>query len=66
LWRYDDDAGSGGQYGLNGAPLSTVKQDHGAEQISGMCITTGFTAGTNLGALLRTWEVNNKDNAFGL
>jgi len=51
---------------LNGAPLSTVKQDHGAEQISGMCITTGFTAGTNLGALLRTWEVNNKDNAFGL
>jgi hypothetical protein len=66
LWRYDDDAGSGGQYGVNGAPFSTVVSDHGTEQITDICITTGFTAGTNLNALLRSWELNAKDYGFGL
>lgn len=66
LWRYDDDSGSGGQYGPNGAPFSKVKTDHGTETISKICISTGFTAGTNLSALLRTWEVNSTDYAFGL
>jgi hypothetical protein len=66
LWRYDDDAGSGGQYGVNGAPFGTVRGDHGSEVISGVCITTGFSAGANLRALLRSWELNSTDYAFGL
>ena len=66
VWRYDDDAGAGGQYGVNGAPFGTVKADHGSEKITDICITTGFTAGTNLSALLRSWEINSKDYAFGL
>ena len=65
LWRYDDDGGSGGQYGLNGAPFGIVKSDHGTEKISKICISTGNSAGTNLSALLRTWEINSKDYAFG-
>jgi hypothetical protein len=67
VWRYDDDAGNGGPgtYGPNGAPFGTVKQDHGDEKISDICISTGFTAGTNLSALLRSWELNSQDFAFG-
>jgi hypothetical protein len=66
LWRYDDDAGAGGEYGVNGAPFSTVVGDHGTDVITSVCITTGFTSGTNLSALLRSWELNAKDYAFGL
>jgi hypothetical protein len=66
LWRYDDDGDQGtGEFG-HGAPLGHVKQTHGSEKISDICISTGFTAGTNLSALLRSWEINNKDYAFGL
>jgi len=65
LWRYDDDSGSGGEYGLNGAPFATVQTDHGTEEITDLCITVGNTAGEDLSALLRTWEVNAKDYAFG-
>ena len=65
LWRYDDDGGSGGQYGVNGAPFATVVADHGTETISDIRITTGFTAGTNLSALLRSLEVNGDTFAFG-
>ena len=65
LWRYDDDDGSGGQYGVNGAPFGTVKGDHGGQRITDVCITTGFTAGNDLSALLRSWEINNQDYAFG-
>jgi hypothetical protein len=66
LWRYDDDGGSGGEYGFNGAPFSQVVSDHGTEKISSICISTGFSAGTNLSALLRSWELNATDYAFGL
>ena len=66
LWRYDDDGDSGtGEFG-HGAPLGDVKQTHGSEKISDVCITTGFSNGTNLSALLRSWEINSKDYAFGL
>jgi hypothetical protein len=65
LWRYDDDAGSGGEYGLNGAPFSQLQADHGAEVINAVCITTGSSAGTNLSALLRAWELDSSDYAFG-
>jgi len=66
VWRYDDDAGSGGAgtYGVNGAPFSTLIADHGTETISGICITTGFTTGTNLDSLLRSMKVNATDFSF--
>jgi hypothetical protein len=66
LWRYDDDGGSGGEYGFNGAPFSDVVADHGTDVITKTCISTGFTAGTHLSALLRSWELNARDYAFGL
>lgn len=66
LWRYDDDGGSGGPYGFNGAPFSTVVDDHGTEQISKICISAGYSAGTNLSALLRSWELNAAEYEFGL
>jgi hypothetical protein len=66
VWRYDDDGGSGGQYGLNGAPFSTVVADHGTETISGIYVSAGFSAGTNLSVLLREWQVNATNYSFGL
>ena len=65
VWRYNDDAGAGGEYGVNGAPFAVVQADHGAEEISDICISVGFTAGTDLTGLLRTWEINATDYAFG-
>ncbi len=64
VWRYDDDAGAGGEYGLNGAPFSTLVNDHGDETISGIYISTGFTSGTNLESLIRTFEVNGQEFEF--
>jgi hypothetical protein len=64
VWRYDDDAGAGGEYGLNGAPFSTVKTDHGSETISGIYVSVGFSAGVNLAALLRELEVNGTTYSF--
>jgi hypothetical protein len=65
VWRYDDDGGAGGTYGVNGAPYSTLVADHGSEVVSGVYITTGFSAGTNLRSLLRTFEANNETFVFG-
>jgi hypothetical protein len=50
-WRYDDDAGSGPD-----SPLSEILAAHGSEPISRITITTGFSSGTNLAALLRWVE----------
>lgn len=67
VWRYDDDGGSGGPgtYGVNGAPFSTLVADHGSEAIAGIYISTGFTAGTNLAALLREFQINSTNYSFG-
>lgn len=59
-WRYDDDPGSGAD-----SPFLTIRNAHANEKISKICISVGNTAGTNLSALLRTWEVNTKDYSFG-
>jgi hypothetical protein len=64
LWRYNDDAGAGGEFGVNGAPFSSVLATHGNEIITGIRITTGFSAGTNLAALLRWLEINGTTFAF--
>ena len=47
------------------SPFGTIKQAHPNQKISKICISVGFTSGTNLSALLRTWEINGKDYAFG-
>ena len=65
VWRYDDDGGAGGEYGLNGAPFSEVVADHGDESISGIYVTTGFSAGTDLGALMLSFEVNGQEFDLG-
>lgn len=59
-WRYDDDGGTGPD-----SPFKTIQNAHADETISSICISVGFTAGNNLSALLRIWEVNTKDYAFG-
>jgi hypothetical protein len=59
-WRYDDDSGD-----FPDSPFGTIRGDHADEKISKICISVGNTAGTNLSALLRTWEVNTKDYSFG-
>jgi hypothetical protein len=66
VWRYDDDGGSGGPgtYGVNGAPFSTLQDDHGTETISGIYVSVGNSAGTNLAALLREWGVNGTTYSF--
>jgi hypothetical protein len=64
VWRYDDDAGAGGEYGLNGAPFSEVVGDHGTETISGIYVSVGNSAGANLAALLRELEVNGTTYSF--
>lgn len=59
-WRYDDDGGTGPD-----SPFKTIQNAHANETISGVCISVGNSAGTNLSSLLRTWEVKTKDYAFG-
>ena len=58
--RYDDDPGNG--------PNSSWQQiaaDHAGEVISGIYVTVGFSAGTNLTGCLRTLGVNESVFLFG-
>jgi hypothetical protein len=65
VWRYDDDGGEcTGQYACPGARFSQVVADHGTEPISGIRVTTGFSAGLNLTGLLRWLEVNGQTFVF--
>jgi hypothetical protein len=59
-WRYDDDAGN-----FPDISFAELLADHGTETITGLRITTGFTAGTSLSALLRWLEVNGQTFSFG-
>jgi hypothetical protein len=52
-------------YGVNGASWATVVGDHGDEVVSGIYITTGFSGGTDLSALLSDLTVNDTTFAFG-
>lgn len=60
-WRYDDDAG-GTNPDLSFSAQQTV---HGSETISGIYISVGNSAGTNLDALLREWQINATNYSFG-
>lgn len=58
-WRYNDDPGNGPD--MSFAALIAA---HGTEEISGIYITTGFTVGTDLAALLRWVEINGEKFVF--
>ncbi len=55
--RYDDDAGNGPD-----SPWQVIAAEHADEIISGIYVTVGFSAGTNLTGCLRTLGVN--ENVF--
>jgi hypothetical protein len=59
------DPGAVPGYGVNGAPFAQLVAEHGDEVVSGIYITTGFTAGAELASLLRAFEVNNERFVFG-
>jgi hypothetical protein len=61
--RYDDDACSGGPPGQQ--PWATVVAAHGSEVVSGIRVTTGFTGGNTLAAILRSLKVNGTTFVFG-
>ena len=69
--RYDDDSCDGaGDHNYPGSPpgqqtWASVLAHHGTETISGIYVTTGFTGGSDLTALLRSLSVNDKTFTFG-
>jgi hypothetical protein len=69
--RYDDDSCDGaGDHNFPGSPAgqqtwASVLANHGTETISGIYVTTGFTGGSDLTALLRSLSVNGHTFTFG-
>lgn len=69
--RYDDDSCDGaGNHNYPGSPAGqqtwqSVIDHHGNESISGIYVTTGFTGGNDLTALLRSLSVNGHTFTFG-
>ena len=61
--RYDDDSCDG--VAPDQQRWSDVVAAHGSEKISGIYVTTGFTGGSNLTALLRGLSVNEHQFTFG-
>lgn len=58
--RYDDDPGDGPD-----SPWQVIVAEHADEVISGIFVTVGFSAGTNLTGCLRTLGVNESVFLFG-
>ena len=61
--RYDDDSCDG--VGPGQQTWASVVAAHGNEVVSGIYVTTGYTGGGNLSALLRTLSVNGTSFTFG-
>jgi len=61
--RYDDDSCDG--VPPDQQPWATVVAAHGTELIDGIYVTTGFTGGTDLTAILRSLSVNGRSFVFG-
>lgn len=61
--RYDDDSCDG--VAPDQQRWSDVVADHGSEVISGIYVTTGFTGGSDLTAVLRGLSVNGHQFTFG-
>jgi hypothetical protein len=59
-WRYDDDGGNGPD-----EPFSQLVADHGNDTVSGIYLSSGFTAGQNLSSLLRWMQINGVTYNFG-
>jgi hypothetical protein len=57
--RYGDDAGNGPD-----SPWADVVAAHPDDVISGIYVTTGFSAGTNLKAMLNEFGVNGQVFTF--
>jgi hypothetical protein len=60
--RYDDDACGPTP---NPGDWDAVQAAHADEVISGIYVTTGFTGGIGLSAILRTLSVNDEEFTFG-
>ena len=60
--RYDDDPCNSG---ASQQPWATVKAAHADDVISGIYVTTGFSGGNDLAAILRTLSVNGHQFTFG-
>jgi hypothetical protein len=60
--RYDDDPCNSG---TSQQPWADVVAAHGDEVVSGIYVTTGFTGGADLTALLRNLTVNGQSFTFG-
>jgi hypothetical protein len=58
--RYDDDKGNGPDQ-----PWDDVLAAHGEDMISGIYVSAGFTAGTNLTTTLRNLTINGAAYTFG-
>jgi hypothetical protein len=61
--RYDDDSCDG--VPPDQQPWATVQAAHADEVVTGIYITTGFTGGSDLVALLRGLSVNGEAFTFG-
>jgi hypothetical protein len=61
--RYDDDSCDG--VAPDQQRWSDVVADHGSEVISGIYVTTGFSGGSDLTAVLRGLSVNGHQFTFG-
>jgi hypothetical protein len=59
-WRYEDDQGDGPDESFD-----QLISDHGGAKVSGIYITTGFSNGQNLQALLRWMQINGTTYTFG-
>jgi hypothetical protein len=59
-WRYDDDVENGPD-----ESFAQLLADHGSDTISGIYVTTGFSNGQNLQALLRWMQINGTTYTFG-
>ena len=61
--RYDDDSCDGSAPGQQA--WASVVAAHGSQVITGIKVTTGFTGGNTLSALLRSLKVNGNEFVFG-
>jgi hypothetical protein len=61
--RYDDDSCDG--VAPDQQPWAAVVAAHGSELVEGIYVTTGFTGGDMLSAILRSLKVNGTDYVFG-
>ncbi|HEU5212160.1 MAG TPA: hypothetical protein VFU10_05270 [Gaiellaceae bacterium] len=65
--RYDNDGCDGGlpPPATGQLPWATVVAAHGSEVVSRIVVTTGFTGGSTLAAILRSLKVNGTEFVFG-